>query len=262
MSLTGANWEDLGPRVTSALVMVGLGAVGLVLGGLAFALLVAVATGLMIWEISRLTAPRAMLDAVGLGAGAALCVLIDWTFGGVTFAFLALPALALGLTPRRDAKLDAGWALATMLSAHVLLSLRDEAGIWGVLWLLLIVIASDTAGYFAGRHFGGPKFWPAISPKKTWSGTLAGWAGAVLVGLLFWLLGPGGWGLVFLSPLLALAGQMGDITESLIKRRAGVKDASHLIPGHGGVMDRFDALTGAAVALFVASPLVGWPVGG
>lgn len=258
----GGNWQDLRARVTSAAVMVGVGGVALLWGGFVLQLVVALASGLMLWELARLTAPMARLDAVGLGLGAALCLLIETTFGGVTFAFLVLPALALGLTPRRDAGLAGGYALALMVSGHVLVALRDEAGVAGLLWLVLVVMASDVAGYFVGRSFGGPKFWPAISPKKTWSGTAAGWVGALGVGLVFWLFGPGGWGLLILSPLIGFAGQLGDIAESWIKRRAGVKDASHLIPGHGGVLDRFDALTGAALALFVLSPVLGWPVGG
>lgn len=256
------KWPDLRTRLISAVVMVAVGGALELIGGFPMLLLVSVVTGLMIWELARLTAPMAMLDAVGLGLGAALCLLIETTFGGVTFAFLVLPALALALTPRRDAVLAGLYALGLMVSGHVLVSLRDGAGVAGLLWLVLIVVASDMAGYFVGRMVGGPKFWPEISPKKTWSGTVAGWGAALLVGLLFWLAGPGGWGLLILSPLIGFAGQLGDIAESWIKRRAGVKDASQLIPGHGGVLDRFDALTGAALALFVLSPVLGWPVGG
>lgn len=262
MRKPSGSWDDLRPRLLSGAVMVLVGGAALIWGGAALGLLIALVSGLMIWELARLTAPQAMLDAVGLGLGAALCVLINAGFGGVTFAFLALPALALALTPRRDAPLAGLMALGLMLSAHTLLGLRGAGGVAGVLWLVGVVVAADTAGYFAGRALGGPKFWPSVSPKKTWVGTAAGWLAASVLGLLFWLAGPGGWGLVLLSPLIAFAGQLGDIGESWIKRRARVKDASHLIPGHGGFLDRFDALTGASVALFALSPLLGWPVGG
>ncbi len=119
------------------------------------------------------------------------------------------------------------------------------------------------AGYFAGRLLGGPKFWPRISPKKTWSGTLAGWALAAAVG----------WGmarhagidaaplLAALSAVTAFAAQMGDIGESWIKRRMGVKDSSGLLPGHGGVMDRFDGMTGASVFLYLLMQLTDFPAG-
>lgn len=257
-----STWGDLSARAISALVLIGVGGLALGWGGAALTLLAAVVTGLMIWELARLTAPMAMLDAVGLGLGAALCVLINAAFGGLTFVFLALPALALALTPRRDPGLAGLFAFALMLSAHGLIGLRESGGLAGILWLVGIVILSDSAGYFVGRALGGPKFWPAISPKKTWSGTLAGWIAALVLGFVFWFFGPGGAELILLSPLIAFAGQMGDIAESWLKRRAGVKDSSALIPGHGGFLDRFDAMTGAAVALFILSPLLGWPTGG
>jgi phosphatidate cytidylyltransferase len=117
-------------------------------------------------------------------------------------------------------------------------------------------------GYFAGRILGGPKFWPAISPKKTWSGTIAGWIGAAILGLGFVLAGQGTLWLVVLSPLVAFAGQMGDIVESWLKRRVGAKDSSALIPGHGGVLDRFDALTGAMVLVMLLTRIFDLPIGG
>ena len=138
-----------------------------------------------------------------------------------------------------------------MWAGYGLVTLRDAAGSIVIVWLVGVVITSDVLGYFAGRLLGGAKFWPAISPKKTWSGTVAGWIGAALVGLGFVLLAGAGWGLVILSPIVAFAGQMGDIAESWIKRRTGVKDSSALIPGHGGVLDRFDALIFAVVAVML-----------
>jgi len=113
------------------------------------------------------------------------------------------------------------------------------------------VVVSDVAGYFAGRSLGGPKFWPRIRPKKTWSGTIAGWVGAGIVGALF--AGPTGAGLALMpvSILVGFAGQMGDISESAIKRLREVKDSSNLIPGHGGVLDRFDAMLGAALLVVI-----------
>ena len=107
---------------------------------------------------------------------------------------------------------------------------------------------------------GGPKFWPKVSPKKTWSGTIAGWIGAAAVGVLFASQGMVPWYYAVLSPLIALAGQFGDIAESWIKRRAGAKDSSSLIPGHGGVLDRFDALVGAVLALQALGLLLAGPV--
>ena len=165
-----------------------------------------------------------------------------------------------------DALVTALIALALMVAGHGLFVLRDEAGRGAILWVVSVVIVSDVMGYFAGRTLGGPKFWPAVSPKKTWSGTVAGWLGAAGLGACFAAAGYGGAALIFISPVIAFAGQLGDIAESWLKRRAGVKDSSRLIPGHGGVMDRFDALVGAmlaVMALQLAAPsLISLSAGG
>ena len=120
-------------------------------------------------------------------------------------------------------------------------------------------MATDIVGYFAGRIFGGPKFWPRFSPKKTWSGTVAGWIGAGIFGALVGpgLLGVSWWACGLGAVVLSFAGQMGDIVESALKRRAGVKDSSSLIPGHGGVLDRLDALVAVAALAGVASWVFG-----
>jgi phosphatidate cytidylyltransferase len=147
-----------------------------------------------------------------------------------------------------------------MLAGYGLIDLRETGGTTVILWLVAVVVASDVLGYFAGRMLGGPKFWERVSPKKTWSGTVAGWIGAAVVGLVMVLAAGASWLLVPLSAVVAFAGQMGDIAESWVKRRAGVKDASNLIPGHGGVLDRFDALIGAVVvvlALGLVAPVPG-----
>ncbi len=108
---------------------------------------------------------------------------------------------------------------------------------------------------------GGPKFWPSISPKKTWSGTSAGWVGAGVIGIIFALYTDTGLGLVVISMVVAFASQLGDIAESFIKRKMGVKDSSSLIPGHGGLLDRFDGMLGASVFLLVLMQFIGFPPG-
>ena len=120
---------------------------------------------------------------------------------------------------------------------------------------------TDVFGYFAGRTFGGPKFWPSVSPKKTWSGTAAGWVGAGLVGLLFSINTGVGLQLIGISIAISMASQMGDIAESGLKRKMGVKDSSNLIPGHGGLMDRFDGMLGASVFLLIMGQFIGFPPG-
>ncbi len=246
------RWADLGPRVASAAVMLAVGGGALLVGGAAFMALCILVAAAMTWELVRMTAPEPAAAAAAAGLLAAVAVsnalLLPVLYG---IAGVLLPVVVIAATASRLRLPAMGYAAAIVGACAALALLRETLGLWAVIWLVAVVMASDVAGYFAGRSLGGPRFWPAISPKKTWSGTLAGWAGAAVVGAGFALAGQGGWALVALSPLVAFAGQMGDIAESWFKRRAGVKDASALIPGHGGVLDRFDALIFAALAVAV-----------
>ncbi len=198
------------------------------------------------------------MAAVGLAAalsgGVWFSALVVAVCGGVLWECWQITA-----GPRRDNRILAGLAIWILLAGWGLIVLRLDHGLVALLWLVLVVIASDVAGYFAGKSLGGPKFWPAISPKKTWSGTVAGWIAAGGVGAVVALFSEVGWSAVPLSMLTAFAGQMGDIAESAVKRRYGVKDSSNLIPGHGGLFDRFDALLGATLFLVVVSVVFGSP---
>ena len=256
-----AQWGDLRPRVLSAAVMLAVGAVEIWLGGWWFLILITLLTSVMIWELARLSQPKDPRIALAIAALAALCLIADegWPSLSAWIVFPLVP-LAFMATPRRQQKAVTLISIAVMVAGHGLFVLRDEAGTAAILWLLGVVIVSDVMGYFAGRILGGPKFWPAVSPKKTWSGTIAGWIGAAVVGLGFVLAGYAGWGLVLISPFISFAGQLGDIAESWVKRRAGVKDSSNLIPGHGGLMDRFDALVGAMVVVMLLTRVVSLPI--
>ncbi|MDD8023717.1 MAG: phosphatidate cytidylyltransferase [Paracoccaceae bacterium] len=256
------RWTDLRDRVLSGLAMLAVGVGAIWWGGLFFAEVAVIVTALMIWELAAMTAPERRLEArlLGLMAGATL-VAVFWLHAPFGLLLLALPAVVGAARPRRDRGVFAGYALAVMLTGYGMVALRQGLGFGAIAWIVAIVVVSDVAGYFAGRTLGGPKFWPRISPKKTWSGTVAGWIGAALVGVIGVALG-GDWALVWLSPLLAFAGQMGDIAESWIKRRSGVKDSSHLIPGHGGVMDRFDAFVGAVLMLLAVAQVMALPLSG
>lgn len=262
MNGNAGRWVDLKPRLISAAVMLAVGAVEIWLGGLSFLVLITALTAIMIWELARITAPADPRMAMALAAMAAVSLIMDegwpsvpayWLFPFVGLAFL--------VTERAQRGTAALLALAIMVAGHGLFVLRDESGTAAILWLLSVVIVSDVMGYFAGRIIGGPKFWPAVSPKKTWSGTIAGLIGAAAVGAGFVLAGHGDWTLIVISPFLAFAGQLGDIAESWIKRRTGVKDSSNLIPGHGGLMDRFDALVGAMVFVMVLTRVIPLPIG-
>lgn len=255
------RWHDLRTRLLSAIVMIAVGAVEIWVGGPAFAGLVVLLTGGMIWELARISAPTRRKSAWVLALLGAIALLLPFLSASASAnAALLAPALAFALTPRRDRRLTAAWAAAVMLAGYSLVTLREVAGTEAVLWLLLVVIASDVMGYFVGRIVGGPKFWPAMSPKKTWSGTIAGWVGAAAVAGGFVAIGHANPVLILASPVIAFAGQMGDIAESWLKRRAGIKDSSNLIPGHGGLLDRFDALTGAAVAVMALGLILNLPL--
>ena len=148
-----------------------------------------------------------------------------------------------------------------LLAGYGLMQVRDDLGFGWMLWLVLVVVVTDVVGYFAGRMIGGPKFWPAVSPKKTWAGTVSGWIGAAIVGWLFSINTGVGLQLMGISIAVSMASQMGDIAESGLKRKMGVKDSSNLIPGHGGLMDRFDGMLGAALFVLIIGQFIGFPPG-
>jgi len=176
-------------------------------------------------------------------------------FGGWPFAlFWGAAALAvlwewLKLV-RGPVWLAAGFVYAGILfAAPVILRGDAELGLAAILLLFAIVWATDILGYFAGRAFGGPKLMPAVSPKKTWSGAVAGTFGSALIAVAIAVYS--GWfqsgTFIAVALLLSLVAQVGDLLESWIKRKFGAKDASQLIPGHGGVMDRLDGFWAAAL---------------
>lgn len=262
------RWGDLKVRLASATVLIGLGVVEVWMGGVFFRFAVVVLVAAMIWELAGLTmqAPpggrqdMARLGLAGLaGLGLSLFAGLVDSVGWTGWLVLALPSLGLLVTARRDGVVLAVYAFAVMLAGVGFMDLRAE-GVGVFVWLVALVVVSDTLGYFAGRLIGGPKFWPKVSPKKTWSGAVAGWLGAGAVGVGFAAYGAVPWSYALLSPLIGFASQMGDIVESWIKRRAGAKDSSGLIPGHGGVLDRFDALVGAVLAVQVLGLLMAGPI--
>ncbi len=252
MSAASGRWDDLVARVLTGIVLAGAGAFTAWAGGWWFLALCLAAAGAMIWELARMTGFRTGPVPVLLGAAGALVLLMVTLLPqSVTIAALVLVAVTVGFAARVS-RLGAGlYAGAILLATAFLFNLREEAGLAWVVWLIGVVVASDIAGYAAGRAIGGPKFWPRISPRKTWSGTIAGWIAAAAFGAFMAPVLGAGAALIWLSVAIAFAGQLGDIAESALKRRAGVKDSSGLLPGHGGVLDRLDALVGAALALML-----------
>lgn len=254
------SWEDLSARVISGLAMVAIGLAVIWAGGHVLRLVFALVAAGMVWELVRLLAPEAHKSALAM-AGAAGLALLGALYLPVMLALplLLAPAMAgIAWVPRHRV-LYLSYTALIIVAAFGMVQLREVSGMGWMLWLVLVVVATDVAGYFAGRAIGGPKFWPRVSPKKTWSGTVAGWVAAALVGVVFMAeVGPG---LIGLSVAVAMASQMGDMAESAMKRRVGAKDSSSLIPGHGGLLDRFDGMLGGAVFLLLIGPWAGLPVG-
>ncbi len=168
---------------------------------------------------------------------------------------LALAALALGvaaialLSVRQRRWSSAGFLYAGAAQiASVLVRLDPATGFVALVFVLLIVWVTDIGGYFAGRGIGGVKLWPRVSPNKTWAGAIGGFGASLVIALGFAFLGLGrAWPLLMLAAVLSVVAQLGDLFESAVKRRFGVKDSSHIIPGHGGLMDRLDGYVAAIV---------------
>jgi len=255
-----AKWDDLTVRLTSSDAMVVIGAVGVILGGIWFQMLVVFVTAVMVWELWMMIRPEEPTKGMLLAALVASVMsgqLVEGTLLGMLL-FLVVPLI--GVTQlKTEIKTFFIFALGIQLAGWGLVHFRADYGFTWILWLMSVVIVTDIFGYFAGKSFGGPKFWPKISPKKTWSGTVAGWIGAALVGFVFMLFTDAGLWIIVISMVLSFAGQMGDIAESALKRRMGVKDSSTLIPGHGGLFDRFDALLGASLFLIIVADIADVP---
>ncbi|MEM7700701.1 MAG: phosphatidate cytidylyltransferase [Pseudomonadota bacterium] len=229
---TPSKHADLPARLASALVMVAVAAGALWLGGffwIAFVLLVA---GLTLWEFNRLVRGS---DASPLGE-------VLWMFFGAIYV--------------------SGAALA-------LVQVRDNYSFLGVVFIYILpIIAVDVGAYFVGRAVGGPKIAPKLSPSKTWAGFIGGavcasviTVSAVISGLLPEALGTGSLLAIAMAivagTLIAALAQAGDFFESWLKRRAGVKDSSNLIPGHGGVFDRVDGFLAVFFVVFCVNVLPG-----
>lgn len=247
--------RDLGQRIASgvALAIVVLGA--LWAGGLPFAIVVGAVGVVVAWEWGRIVRSAGIdailiIQAVAVVAGVLLAARGLAGLGLIAVLVAAIISALLAFGERGHmAALGALYAGLPAL-ALVWLNRGDAMGFLAVLFLLLVVWASDTGAYFAGRLIGGPKLMPRISPNKTWSGFAGAIVAGALVGLVFALARSGlSLGhMVIAGAVLAAVSQAGDLLESALKREYGVKDASTLIPGHGGFMDRIDGLAAAVIA--------------
>lgn len=214
--------NELVARILTGVVLIAIALVAAVTGGNIFALLVAAMATLMFYEWTRIVRGW---GPVWYGSG---------------FLYSLLPALALlWIRERTPPDLPS-----------------DARGLSLLVWAFIVTWSTDIGAYFAGRSFGRRKLAPTISPNKTVEGLIGGIVAATLLGGA-WVLWTGlGTALLALAPVLAVAAQAGDLFESGMKRRAGVKDSGAWLPGHGGVLDRLDGLVPVAV-LTAAAQIVG-----
>jgi phosphatidate cytidylyltransferase len=247
-------------RTLSALVLAPPALLAAWAGGYPFAALVALAAALMCWEWHIMVVGRFLAAGRVASVGCLLAAFLAVSLPVLALAVVAAVALATAVLAESGGP-SLAWRVRLWLGGGVLYAgLPTVALVWlrgaadggaTVAWLLLAVWATDIGAYAFGRMIGGPLLLPAVSPKKTWAGLVGGMACSGLVGLLAALyLGLGHIMAVTLaSGLLAVVAQIGDLFESWVKRRYGVKDSSNIIPGHGGVLDRVDGLLTAAVAV-------------
>jgi len=244
--------HNLAMRVAAALVLAPLAIATAYAGGwLWTALATLAAIGLYLEWLTVVGTVREISVTV---SGSAALAIAGWYLAAgrinVSFAVLALGFAVVSLLSSEQRRWTAAGFLyaAAAQTASVLVRLDQAEGLVALIFVLLVVWVTDIGGYFAGRGIGGPKLWPAVSPKKTWAGAGGGFAGSLVIAAGFAAFGFGKpLPLLVLAAILSIASQLGDLFESAVKRRFGVKDSSHIIPGHGGLMDRLDGFVAAVV---------------
>jgi phosphatidate cytidylyltransferase len=260
-----AGRSNLALRIVSSLVLAPVAVAAAYFGGVIFIAFWAVAAAIVLWEWQTLVCghDRNSILTVGAAAlvGAAAVLVVGWF--GIAIALVALGGFGIAALASRERR---AWCVAgllyaaALLIAPVLLRRDAEWGFAAIMVLFVIVWLTDIAAYFAGRAIGGPKLMPRVSPKKTWSGaiggTVAGVLGAIAVAGISGVANLAA--VAGVAVLISVVSQGGDLLESAIKRRFNTKDASQLIPGHGGLMDRLDGFVTAAVAGALIGLAHGW----
>ena len=241
--------NELRIRAVVGLLLIVLASGALYFGGFFFWLLLVVAGVLMQGEwadLARVSPEHRRLSMFAVSVPLALlCPLaagLSWT------AFtLAVAAFFFVILVTRSGRLAVGVPYVFVpVAALIFLREQQSGGLLLAFWALSLVWATDIGAYFAGRAIGGPKLAPRVSPSKTWAGLGGGVLAALVLGFVLHRFAGLPIQLAAASGLLAVAAQLGDLLESAMKRRAGVKDSGSLLPGHGGVMDRLDGVVAAA----------------
>lgn len=253
--LAGLVSKELRLRIISGVVAAAIAVVMVVLGPKPFAVLTFAVAAVMSWEWAKIVRGAGIdtISIVHILAVLGAALLTGWGMAAMGVATIAIGAIAVAalLFGSGYAQNSGAGVVYTGLPVVALGWLREDQplGLLAVVFVLTCVVMTDTAAYFSGRLIGGPKLWPAVSPKKTWAGLIGGISAAALTGAIFpAITGSGSWPwLAFLGLILGLVAQAGDLAESSLKRQYGLKDASDLIPGHGGFMDRMDGVVTASV---------------
>lgn len=258
--------SELRLRVVSALVLAAVILGVTLFGGWPFRLIWTAVAGIVAYEWLAMVS-RKNAVAGGVGVGLAVLALGLLPLSGAALAGVAALAGLIGavvtLRTANQRLLEACGIAYALCFALVTPVLRETPGIGLalIIWTFAVVWLTDIAAYFTGRALGGPKLMPRVSPKKTWSGALGGALAGTLCGTAVWAfffpgLPSGLWPVLAVSLAASIASQAGDLFESSIKRRFGAKDSSHLIPGHGGFLDRLDGywavLVFAGLLLYLA----------
>ncbi|MEM1048871.1 MAG: phosphatidate cytidylyltransferase [Pseudomonadota bacterium] len=249
-----ASQRDFFVRFASAIVLIPFVVLIAYFGGWVFILGVAVMGILVFSEWCRIAGGPAgplsgLLFSITIGATALAVGTQHLAIGLALLALAMLVALVVGSVRRPARWIAAGIAYSGLACISLIVLRQSEGGISQIYFLLVVVWATDTAAYMVGRTIGGPKLWPSISPKKTWSGSIGGLVFGSAAGIAFTVISGADLDTrtFGLAVLLSIATQVGDLFESAFKRMFSVKDSGNLIPGHGGILDRLDGLLAAAM---------------
>lgn len=260
--------SDLPVRTVAGVAMIAVALAAIYFGGWPFRILVGIAAALMLVEWCDMHRMRRTWPLVGIVLMTInLWIVPDLLFPSAQFEGETAPqvwygfgvaaafALLIGLASR---KLTIGWGFLYIAIPSFGLLILNWLSWQAVLWAMLVTWATDIFAYFAGRRIGGPKLAPRISPNKTWAGLIGGMAGAEIVGavaapilgldFIFWIVGG----------FMGLIAQLGDLYESAVKRKAGVKDSGSILPGHGGLLDRLDGLLPVVLATLGLAAATSW----
>ncbi|MBT5767070.1 MAG: phosphatidate cytidylyltransferase [Kordiimonadaceae bacterium] len=262
----GPKKNQLLIRVLSALVMLPVAIYIIMIGGLPLFILISLLSVIILSEWNGICEKKPFSLLFIVQSICTVLLLLQLKMGSqyMEYAFVSSIVSIIAVAYLVNAKIV--WAilgfLYTFIPSYSVLLIQENFGSLVLLWMMLLIWGMDTGAYFVGKKIGGPKMSPKISPNKTWSGLIGGTITAMILAYVFYMFAEvqnitifeNALILLILSGSLAILSQIGDLTESAVKRRYSVKDSGSIIPGHGGVMDRVDGILFVAPAiLFIAS---------